>query len=148
MVSAKTIRPVRSNYRYFHRVTTRWHDNDAYGHVNNAIYYTYFDTVVNRFLIDNIGLDVKASPYIALVVASACEYHSAITFPNDVDAAMRVDRVGNSSVVYGVAIFEAQSDTASAHGTFTHVFVSRETGRPVSIPSRAIDAFSGIAASD
>ena len=128
------IPPNRNDYGYFCSISTRWIDNDVYGHVNNAVYYTYFDTVCNTYLIEHCGLDIKTSSVVGFVVASSCEYVSPIVFPDTINAAMRVNRIGNSSVEYGVALFKGTNTTASAHGTFTHVFVHRELGHTVRIP--------------
>lgn len=124
----------RQDYSYFKQISTRWIDNDVYGHVNNAVYYTYFDTVCNSYLIERCGLTLQSSPIVGFVVASSCQYISPIVFPDNVVAAMRVNRIGNSSVEYGVGLFRNDEDTASACGTFTHVFVDRDTNKPVSIP--------------
>ena len=124
----------RDGYAYFTRITTRWLDNDVYGHVNNAVYYQFFDTVANAYLMEHGGLDIARSPTIAFIVASSCRYHAPIAHPAEIDAGFRVNRIGRSSVEYGIAIFGA-AESAVAHGTFTHVFVDRETGRSVPIPA-------------
>lgn len=123
-----------SDYAYFSSISTRWIDNDVYGHVNNAVYYTYFDTVCNTYLIEHCGLDIQTSPIVGFVVASSCQYVSPIVFPDTIIAAMRVNKIGNSSVEYGVALFKGTNRTASAHGTFTHAFVHRELEHSVRIP--------------
>nr|WP_256515766.1 thioesterase family protein [Alsobacter ponti] len=115
-------------------IQTRWSDNDAYGHVNNVIYYHWFDTVVNRWLIDNGLLDIASSPVISLVVETGCTYFESVTYPETVDAGLAVERVGSSSIVYVVAIFRQGSDEAAAQGRFVHVCVDRATQRPVPIP--------------
>jgi len=124
----------RSNYAYFKTISTRWIDNDAYGHVNNALYYTYFDTVCNAYLIETGCLDIASSPIVGFIVASSCQYLSPVKFPMNIDAGMRVNKIGNRSVEYGVAIFVADANEASAYGTYTHVFVNRSSGESVSIP--------------
>ncbi|MEC9326116.1 MAG: thioesterase family protein [Actinomycetota bacterium] len=128
--------PVAGNYRYFLPITTRWMDNDVYGHVNNVTYYSYFDTVANHFLITEGGLDIHHSPVIALVVESQCSYRAPVAYPDRLRAGLRVDRLGNRSVTYGVAIFtDTDTDTeAVAHGQFVHVFVDRQSRRAVPIP--------------
>ena len=126
--------PSRALYPRFDVVGTRWMDNDAYGHVNNVVYYSYFDTVINRFLIGEGGLDIARGSAIAVVVSSACRYHAALTFPETIDAGMRVVTLGTSSVTWEVALFARGSDVAAADGAFVHVFVDRETRRPVPIP--------------
>ncbi|WP_425002968.1 acyl-CoA thioesterase [Mycolicibacterium sp. S3B2] len=130
--------PVAGNYRYFLPITTRWMDNDVYGHVNNVTYYSYFDTVANHFLITEGGLDIHHSPVIALVVESQCSYRAPVAYPDRLRAGLRVDKLGNRSVTYGVAIFtdtDTDTDTeAVAHGQFVHVFVDRQSRRAVPIP--------------
>lgn len=124
----------RDGYVYFSRITTRWVDNDVYGHVNNAVYYQFFDTVANAYLIERGGLDIRGSATVAFIIASSCRYHAPIAHPAEIDAGFRVNRLGRSSVEYGIGIFEAGRDAAAAHGTFTHVFVDRAGGRSVAIP--------------
>ena len=128
--------PVAGNYRYFLPITTRWMDNDVYGHINNVTYYSYFDTVANHFLITEGGLDIHHSPVIALVVESHCSYRAPVAYPDRLRAGLRVDKLGNRSVTYGVAIFtDTDTDTeAVAHGQFVHVFVDRQSRRAVPIP--------------
>ena len=128
--------PVAGNYHYFLPITTRWMDNDVYGHVNNVTYYSYFDTVANHFLITEGGLDIHHSPVIALVVESHCSYRAPVAYPDRLRAGLRVDKLGNRSVTYGVAIFTATDTEAVAHGQFVHVFVDRETRRAVAIPAQ------------
>lgn len=124
----------RSDYRYFLPITTRWMDNDLYGHVNNVTYYSYFDTVANTFLIEQGGLDIHRGDSIGFVVSSHCDYHSAIAYPDKIEGGLRVNRLGNSSVEYGIGIFRQGEPQPSASGTFTHVFVDRSNQRPISIP--------------
>lgn len=126
----------RDQFAYFTRITTRWMDNDIYGHVNNVTYYSYFDTVANEFLINQGGLDIQNAEIVGFVVASNCAYHAPISYPTKIDAGFRVNRLGRSSVEYGIAIFEAGKDSASAHGSFTHVFVNRARGKSVAIPEQ------------
>ncbi len=121
-------------YSWFASLETRWMDNDVYGHVNNVAYYSYFDTAVNLYLIGEGGLEVRESPVIGLVVESRCTYRAPISYPERVRVGVRVDRLGTSSVTYGVAVFRETGDDAAAHGSFVHVFVGRETRRPVPIP--------------
>ena len=128
--------PVAGNYRYFLSITTRWMDNDVYGHINNVTYYSYFDTVANHFLITEGGLDIHHSPVIALVVESHCSYRAPVAYPDRLRARLRVDKLGNRSVTYGVAIFTDTDTEAVAHGQFVHVFVDRETRRAVAIPAQ------------
>ncbi|WP_394825376.1 acyl-CoA thioesterase [Pendulispora albinea] len=124
-------------YRWFCPITTRWMDNDVYGHVNNVTYYSYFDTAANLFLIREGGLDIAASPVIGVVVESHCNYREAVAYPESLRAGLRVDKLGNRSVTYGIGIFReraAQDAAACAHGHFVHVFVDRATRKPVPIP--------------
>jgi acyl-CoA thioester hydrolase len=125
----------RSAYRYFLPITTRWMDNDIYGHVNNVVYYAYFDTIANHFLITRGGLDIHNGDIVGFVVNSQCSYRSAVAYPESIEGGFRVNRLGNSSVEYGVAIFREGAENACAVGTFTHVFVDRETERPTPIPA-------------
>jgi acyl-CoA thioester hydrolase len=125
----------RSDYRYFHAITTRWMDNDLYGHVNNVTYYSYFDTAANYFLIHEGGLDIVAAPVIGVVVSSSCQYRKSVAYPQRLEAGLRVDRLGSSSVTYGLAIFAEGNDEASAFGQFVHVFVDRASNRPLPIPA-------------
>jgi acyl-CoA thioester hydrolase len=129
-----------NDYRYVLPITTRWMDNDVYGHVNNVTYYSYFDTVANHFLIREGGLDIHTSPVIALVVESKCSYRAPVAYPDDLRAGLRVDKLGNRSVTYGVAIFAAGDDEPVAHGHFVHVFVDRERRNAVPIPDTIREA--------
>jgi len=126
----------RAGYEYFAEITTRWMDNDIYGHVNNVVYYSYFDSVANQFLIERGGLDIQTAEVIGFVVASSCEYKSPVAYPELLDAGFRVNRLGNSSVEYGIGIFKQGQQSASAYGTFTHVFVDRATDKSVPIPAQ------------
>jgi len=130
-------RPVphdRGAYRHFQVIPTRWMDNDVYGHVNNVVYYSYFDTVVNAFLIDKGVLDIAKSKVIGLVVETACNYFSPITFPQQVVAGLRVAHLGKSSVRYEIGLFAEDSRLAAAQGHFVHVYVERATQQPISLP--------------
>jgi acyl-CoA thioester hydrolase len=126
--------PARADYKVFYPISTRWSDNDIYGHVNNVTFYSYFDTAANRYLIEEGGLDIGAGGIVGYVVSSGCEYHAPVTYPEPVEAGLRVDRLGNSSVQYGLAIFRPGGERAVAHGHFVHVFVDRAADRPVPIP--------------
>lgn len=125
---------IRADYGFFLPITTRWMDNDLYGHVNNVTYYSYFDTVANTYLIDVGGLDIHRGDTMGFVVSSQCNYHQAIAYPEKIEGALRVNRLGNSSVEYGIGIFRLGEDSACATGTFTHVFVNRNSQRPTPIP--------------
>jgi len=122
----------RADYPHLLPITTRWLDNDAYGHVNNVVYFSYFDTVVNTYLIEQGALDVQASPVIGLVVEVACQYLAPLTYPETVTAGLRVEHIGRSSVRYEIAMFPEGKDLAAAQGHFVHVYVDRDTRRPVS----------------
>lgn len=124
----------RDNYRYFSEVTTRWMDNDVYGHVNNVTYYSYFDTVANKYLIEEGGLDIHQADTVGFVVASSCQYLAPIAYPEIIDVGFRANRLGRSSVEYGIGIFRKDEKRAIAHGTFTHVFVDRASGASAPIP--------------
>ncbi len=130
----KPARPTRADYRVFYPITTRWSDNDIYGHVNNVSYYSYFDTAANRYLIEEGGLDISDGRIVGYVVNSGCAYHAPITYPETIEAGLRVDRLGTSSVQYGIAIFRQGEEEAAAHGHFVHVFVERATDGATPIP--------------
>lgn len=121
-------------------------DNDIYGHVNNVVYYSYFDTVINRYLIEAGGLDIHAGTVIGVCAESQCRYFEALSFPEVIDAGLRAARVGGSSVVYEIGLFRRGAGRAAAEGHFVHVFVDRATMRPVPIPGRlraSLEALSG-----
>lgn len=139
--------PVLTEYLFHTPITTRWSDNDAYGHINNVTYYSYFDSAANLYLIEQGGLDILASPVIALVVESRCEYHAPLAYPTPLIAGLRVDRLGNRAVTYGIAIFAEGEDRAAAHGHFVHVFVDRATRTPTPIPPALRDALARLAQS-
>lgn len=124
----------RRDYRLFYPITTRWMDNDIYGHVNNVTYYSYFDSAVNRYLIEEGGLDIHNAPVVGFVVNSGCQYRKPIAYPDRIEAGLRVNKLGNSSVTYGVGIFREGEDEACAFGDFVHVFVLRAENRAVPIP--------------
>ncbi|MFS8976095.1 thioesterase family protein [Cupriavidus necator] len=124
----------RSAYPYFQPITTRWMDNDVYGHVNNVVYYSYFDTVVNSYLIRQGVLDIESGSTIGLVIETQCNYFSSLSFPETVVAGLRVARLGTSSVRYEVGLFSGDNELAAAQGHFIHVYVDRTTRRPVALP--------------
>ncbi|MFB0996624.1 MAG: acyl-CoA thioester hydrolase [Neolewinella sp.] len=134
----------RTNYSYFSDITTRWMDNDIYGHVNNVVYYSYFDSVANQYLIEEGGLDIHTAEIVGFVVASNCQYKAPISYPELIEAGLRVNSLGNSSVEYGIGIFKKGALNASAMGTFTHVFVDRSTDKSVPIPSQIRSALEAI----
>ena len=123
----------RENYKYFHPIQTRWNDNDIYGHVNNVVYYAYFDTVVNMFMVDNAGFDPHNAAAIGICPETHCNYHKPVAYPDRLEAGLRVGRLGNSSVRYEIAIFIYGDEEAAATGHFVHVFVDRVTRKPVTI---------------
>ncbi len=127
-------------YRYFLPITTRWMDNDVYGHINNVTYYSYFDTAANHYLIHEGGLDIHTSPVIGLVVESKCAYRAPLAYPDRLRAGLRVDKLGHRSVTYGIAIFKEGETQPAAHGHFVHVFVDRLTRKAVAIPERLREA--------
>jgi acyl-CoA thioester hydrolase len=124
----------RASYRHFLPIQTRWADNDAYGHINNVVYYSWFDTVVNQYLIAAGVLDIERSAVIGLVVETHCNYFSELAFPQAIDAGLRVARVGHSSVRYEIGLFAADAATASAQGHFIHVYVDRTSRTPAPLP--------------
>ena len=126
----------RSDYAVFYPITTRWMDNDIYGHVNNVTYYSYFDSAVNQYLIEVGGLDIHNAPIVGFVVNSGCSYLSPIAYPEKIEAGLRVNKLGNSSVTYGVGIFREGEDSACAFGDFIHVFVNRAENKSVPIPEQ------------
>ncbi len=125
----------RGDYPHFLTITTRWMDNDLYGHVNNVVYYSFFDTVINQYLIKSGGLDIHGGPVIGLAVETMCRFHQALEYPDPVDAGLRVAKLGNSSVRYEVGLFRASEEMPAAAGHFIHVFVDRATRRPAPIPA-------------
>lgn len=125
---------LREHYRHFQPISTRWHDNDLYGHVNNVTYYSYFDSAVNTYLIEVGGLDIHQGEVVGFVVSSSCDYFASIAFPERIEIGMRVGNLGNSSVQYELAVFKAGEEQACAAGRFVHVFVDRASNRPVAIP--------------
>jgi len=124
----------RAAYRHFQSIPTRWMDNDVYGHVNNVVYYSYFDTVVNQYLVEQGALDIQSSEVVGLVVETSCQYFAPISFPDVVNAGLRVASLGNSSVRYEIGIFRNDEDVASSQGYFIHVYVDRATQRPRQLP--------------
>lgn len=125
---------LRQGYRHFIAIPTRWMDNDTYGHVNNVTYYSYFDTAVNAHLVAAGGLDIHDAKEIGLVVETMCRFHKSLSFPDVVDAGLRVSNLGKSSVRYEIGLFRQGDDEPAATGHFVHVWVDRATQRPVSVP--------------
>ena len=128
------------------RIPTRWMDNDVYGHVNNVVYYSYFDTVINRWLIHEGGLDIHGGPVIGLCAESHCTFTGSFAFPEVVNAGLRVGHLGNSSVRYEIGLFGGDADEPAATGWFVHVFVDRESRRPAEIPPAVRTALEAISA--
>ena len=124
----------RSDYRVHRLIPTRWMDNDAYGHVNNVVYYSWFDTVVNAWLIEQGLLDIHHGTPIGLVVETGCRYNRSVAFPEIVEAGLRIAKLGNSSVRWEVGLFTAGHEAPAAEGHFVHVYVDRETRRPAPLP--------------
>lgn len=143
---AKTDIPLRDDYRYFVDITTRWQDNDIYGHVNNVVYYSYFDTAANHLLIREGGLDIQKADVIGVVAESQCRYFASVEYPDLLEAGVRIAHLGNRSVKYEIAIFRKGEQEARAAGHFVHVFVDRVSMRPVAIPDALRAALSRHAA--
>ncbi len=134
----------REAFRLFRPLPTRWMDNDAYGHVNNVVYYSYFDTAVNAWLLEGGHLDIAASPVIALVAETGCTYFESVAFPEPLEIGMAVAHLGRSSVRYRLGVFRAGGALAAAQGHFVHVYVDRATQTPVQIPEATRAAMAGI----
>jgi acyl-CoA thioester hydrolase len=132
---ARPTAPTRADFRHFRRLDTRWMDNDVYGHVNNVTYYSYFDTAVNAYLIEKGVLDIHSGGTIGLVVETGCRYFASVAFPDILEAGIKVAHLGNSSVRYEVGIFREGADSAAAAGHFIHVYVDRDSRRPVALPA-------------
>lgn len=132
-MSREPLRP-RSAYRHFTPISTRWHDNDVYGHVNNVVYYSWFDTAVNSWLIEVGLLDIQNGNPIGLVVETGCRYAASVEFPQKVEVGLKVARLGSSSVTYHLGIFVEGAQEPAAEGHFTHVYVDRDTRRPTPLP--------------
>ena len=136
----------RDHFFHFQTIPTRWMDNDVYRHINNVVYYSFFDTAVNQFLIEQNVLDIEKSTIIGLVVETQCQYFSPITFPDVVTSGIRVDKIGTSSVHYSVGLLREDSNLASAQGTFVHVYVNTLSRRPTPIPKEMLAALAQISA--
>ena len=126
----------RSDYSFFKNITTRWADNDIYGHINNVIYYSYFDTVANQYLIEFADFNPISAPVIGVIVHSNCNYIKPIAYPDKIEAGLTVKKLGRSSVTYGIGIFRQGESAACAYGEFVHVFVNRKNNLPMSIPTK------------
>jgi acyl-CoA thioester hydrolase len=126
----------RERFAHFLTIPTRWMDNDIYGHVNNVVYYAYFDTVINEYLIREGGLDIHNGTVVGICAESACQYKAAFAFPEQVEVGLRIGHLGNRSVRYEIGLFKEGRAEAAALGRFVHVFVDRATMKPVAIPDR------------
>ena len=126
----------RADFTILRPIATRWMDNDHYGHVNNVAYYSFFDTAVNGFLIEATSTDIRDLPAIGIVAESSCQFLSAVSFPDVIHAGLRLERLGTSSIVYSIALFRGDDANPCAVGRFVHVYVDRDTRRPVPIPER------------
>lgn len=145
-MSTREPQPARADYRVFRPITTRWMDNDVYGHVNNVVYYSYFDTAVNGYLIEASGTDIRQLPQIGLVVETGCRYFKPLSFPDALEVGIAVERLGGSSIVYRVGIFVAGENEAAAAGRFVHVYVDAVKRSSVPVPDtirRAVAALQG-----
>ncbi|MDR6869166.1 acyl-CoA thioester hydrolase [Bosea sp. BE125] len=134
-MSAREPRLSRADFKLFRAIPTRWHDNDVFGHVNNVVYYGWFDTGVNAWLVEQGFLDPATSPVVGLVVETGCTYFESVAFPETVEIGLAVARLGTSSVTYRLGIFRQGGQAAAAQGRFTHVYVERATQKPVPIPA-------------
>jgi acyl-CoA thioester hydrolase len=137
----------RARYKHFLTIPTRWHDNDVYGHVNNVVYYSYFDTVVNDYLMRNAGLDYRDGTVVGFVVETMCRYKKPLAFPESIDVGLRVAKIGNSSVRYEIGIFKQGDDEVAAFGHFIHVYVELAVRKAVAIPDRFRNAMEKICVS-
>ena len=144
MSNQKLTPPTRSDFVAFEEIHSRWMDNDAYGHINNVVYYSFFDTAVNRYLIERNVLNVLKSEAIGFVIETQCKYFSPIAYPDLIHVGLKVVHLGNSSVKYELAIFKNNDDIASAAGNFVHVYVNRSTNKPTPIPQNVREILAGL----
>jgi acyl-CoA thioester hydrolase len=129
-----TAMPLRSDFRVFRGMGTRWMDNDVYGHVNNVVYYSYFDTAVNGWLLDATGSDIRAMSSIGVVAETSCRFLKSISFPDTLQLGLRCERLGRRSIVYGIGVFRSDDDEPAAVGRFVHVYVDAQTRKSVEVP--------------
>lgn len=141
-------RSTRKDYVVFHEMTTRWRDNDVYGHLNNVVFQEYVDSCVNAWLMGPGGLRIPDGPIIGLVVEAACIYHASISYPERIITGLRASRIGNSSVTFEVGLFREDDDDAAAEARFTHVYVDSATRRPVPLPNGLRQALEKLKRSD
>jgi acyl-CoA thioester hydrolase len=144
MSDKKITPPTRSDFVAFEEIHSRWMDNDVYGHINNVVYYSFFDTAVNRYLIERNALNVLKSDAIGFVIETQCKYFSPIAYPDMIHVGLKVIHLGNSSVKYEVAIFKNDDDAASAAGSFVHVYVNRSSNKPTPIPQNVREILAGL----
>jgi acyl-CoA thioester hydrolase len=147
-MSERPVAEPRHVYPFFTRITSRWMDNDVYGHINNSVYYGFFDTAVNSYLIDRGALDIHAGGVIGLVVETHCNFFAPLQYPNTVEAGLRVARVGTSSVRYEIGLFADAAASSAASGYFVHVYVDRATRRPVALPAALVAALAPLRTDD
>jgi acyl-CoA thioester hydrolase len=146
-MSERPIAEPRHAYPFFTRITTRWMDNDLYGHINNVVYYSFFDTAVNSYLIDRGALDIHAGGgVIGLVVEAHCNFFAQLQYPHAVEAGIRVGHVGSSSVRYEIGLFADAAATSAASGYFVHVYIERDSRRPVTLPHQLLAALTPLRA--
>ena len=134
----------RSEFRVLRTITTRWHDNDHYGHVNNVVYYAYFDTAVNGYLIEASGADIRDLPAIGIVAETSCRFLREVSFPDTVYAGLALEKLGNSSVIYRIGLFRNEETEPAALGRFVHVYVDSATRRPVPVPAQVRAALTAL----
>ncbi|SEQ90358.1 acyl-CoA thioester hydrolase [Lentzea xinjiangensis] len=134
---------MRGDYRHWQRIPTRWADNDVYGHVNNVVHYAFMDTLINTWLVE-AGLDIHSGRQIGLCVESHCNYRASVSFPQALDAGLRIGHLGRSSVRYEVGFYSEGREDVVAEGHFVHVFVDRTTRKPVEIPEHLRTAMEGL----
>lgn len=134
----------RDDYAHFRRIPTRWADNDVYGHINNSVYYFYFDTVVNQWLIEAELLEIGRSETVGLVVETGCAFFTPISFPQAIHAGLRVTKIGSSSVRYEIGLFSEDDKETAARGHFVHVYVDEKTRRPVRVPDAMREALQAL----
>ena len=146
-MSESKLRPLpeqRGEFRVLRAITTRWHDNDHYGHVNNVVYYAYFDTAVNGFLIEASGTDIRDLPAIGIVAETSCRFMRELSFPDTVWAGLALEKLGNSSVIYRIGLFRNEDTEPAAIGRFVHVYVDAKTRRPVPVPAQVRAALTAL----
>ncbi|TCR70599.1 thioesterase family protein [Bosea sp. BK604] len=146
-MSERPVRLGRGDFRLFRAIPTRWMDNDVFGHVNNVVYYSWFDTAVNAWLVEEAHLDIAGSAIVGFVVETSCTYFESVAFPETVEAGLAVEKLGRSSVTYRIGIFREGGEQAAAQGRFTHVYVERAAQKPVPIPEGLRAALKGLTSS-